>query len=110
MENAPDQARTAFDAVLAAADYPVWVVTTAAGGTRAGCLRIDAVADLPPGPRGLKPSRVSCQPRGRLLSAAARSSTKLPSASATSSGSVLGSQWSAGTEQRHSRSTQRALP
>ncbi|WP_342215155.1 flavin reductase family protein [Nocardia farcinica] len=28
----------AFDAVVAAADYPVWVVTTVADGVRAGCL------------------------------------------------------------------------
>ncbi|MFD6399036.1 flavin reductase family protein [Nocardia sp. NPDC060249] len=28
----------AFDAVIAAADSPVWVITTVAGGRRAGCL------------------------------------------------------------------------
>lgn len=32
------EVRDAFDAVLAAADYPIWVVTTVACGTRAGCL------------------------------------------------------------------------
>ncbi|WP_280408962.1 flavin reductase family protein [Nocardia brasiliensis] len=30
--------RSAFDAVIAAADYPVFVVTTHAGGRNAGCL------------------------------------------------------------------------
>ncbi|MGV9611581.1 flavin reductase family protein [Nocardia xishanensis] len=38
MQNDLEQARAGFDAVLAAADYPVWVVTTAACGIRAGCL------------------------------------------------------------------------
>ncbi|WP_431951200.1 flavin reductase family protein [Nocardia lijiangensis] len=33
-----EHARAAFDAVLGAADYPVWLVTTASCGTRAGCL------------------------------------------------------------------------
>ncbi|MBF6428598.1 flavin reductase [Nocardia cyriacigeorgica] len=33
-----DEVGEAFDAVIAAADSPVWIVTTVAGGRRVGCL------------------------------------------------------------------------